>query len=220
MVYDYETYLIIDNLRTHPNLKAYNFVLFNATLHNIRRNVIWFESMVHAVAKTAILKYERACLNITCFSKESNVEKHWDSWSFIHPWYNKMKAFTKKFFEAGMFELFWKIERNKYRLPVRSERGSRNDESFIKFKEAQPVFLICLVSLTTAIAAFAMEYQRRLCLACRLAFFKSSLRLNNTKTGESAASAAKGQPISFTVEESVVENLVSEFPNVSIATLA
>jgi len=209
MVYDYQNTQIIDKLRSHPNLKAYNFVLFNGVTEDLKK-VIWLESMVNDVAKTFILMSERIFLNMTCFSKESSVGKDWRSWSFYHPWYNRMNAFTKAFLEAGMFELFWKVQRNGYRLPTRSESGNRNTKSFIKFEEAQPIFLICLLSLTGTIAVFAIENKKILCLTCQLvlAFIKFSLQLKKCETGESSASAAKEQSISSTIVESLEENSV------------
>jgi len=220
MTYNSRMSQVFDDLRTHPNLKPYNFVFLQTKFSDFR-NVIVLLPIVNAEAKILSLRLERTILNMTCFSKESNVGKEWHSLTFFHPWYNRMKAFTKTFYEAGLFRFFWKIDMNNERIPTRSESRSRSNESFIKFKEAQPIFTICLLFLTGAIAIFAIESKKRLCLVSRLAlkFLKSSLQLKKFKTGEIAdASAAKGKSVTPTNEESVEENSLSENEYFKVST--
>jgi len=110
-------------------------------------------------------RLEGGLKNKKCFTTESNVGVFWESLSFSHPWCIRMKAFTKTFFESGVFCLFQNIDRHPYRRSSHSVRAKQDDAgSFIKLKEAQPIFFMCLSLLLAAAAVFIFENHKLLIL--------------------------------------------------------
>jgi len=107
---------------------------------------------------------EAALTNMTCFSEKSGFGAFWTSYSFLHPYYKKMKSFTKTLFENGVFDMFENMEKNGLMLRTRTRRiGSQESSSFIKLKETQAIFYISISIFTATIAVFLTEIWERPC---------------------------------------------------------
>jgi len=169
MVYHPTLQNVIASVKIVWHLHAYNLVASNPAYEDFR-TTIFLAVLDKLQAKIYPQRFEVHLSNMSCFATESNVGMFQHSLSFFHPWYKRMKSFTRTFFEAGELRLFWNLDRNFHSLSSREGSNKKSKESFIKFKEAKTIFIICLSFLLAGIAVFAIEnlQPRFLYVRCRL----------------------------------------------------
>jgi len=186
LVYDYTTTEnILQKLRTDSKLKISSWVYTNNTIQN---DIFLGKSVRLYIFKTSgiqsqIQRIEAELVNMTCFTAETHLGVTWGSYSFIHPWFNRMKRFTKTLFEMGVFNMLEELGLNDFVLYTRSVREERSTAEFIKLGEAKPIFLITLSCLVAATAVFAVENRHWLVRTSRLVFatFKRKLKKRKHK---------------------------------------